>query len=79
MAKPPKAVRDKIDAMLRMTDAKQMLRNAPILSVLVVDDDTGVVSPVFWESVKKYDLRLPNETDAACEQRLRDKALAHRQ
>lgn len=69
-------IRD-LDALLSQVDAKCIENGTPILSVLVRDDHTDEPCAVFWESVTKYGLRLPGETDKACDQRLQDAAFLH--
>jgi hypothetical protein len=68
-----------LDVILRQVDAECVERGQPILSVLVRDEHTNEPCAVFWESVTQYDLRLPGETDAACDQRLQDVAVLFHQ
>jgi len=64
-----------IDEMLCSIDDDRIKAGLPILSVLVRHDD-GAVSTAFWATVKKHNLRLPNESDAAVINRLTQLAFA---
>lgn len=63
------------EAILREIDRQCHDEGKPLLSAIVNTDD-GKPSPVFFESVAKYKLRLPNETDEAVLVRLRAEAHA---
>ncbi len=58
---------------LRVLDAWCVKNGEPIPSCRVENDRTGAVASVFWESVERYGLRLPGETDAQVLDRIRDK------
>ncbi|MBR9972440.1 hypothetical protein [Magnetospirillum sulfuroxidans] len=57
---------------LRVVDAWCVKNGEPIPSCCVGNDLTGTVTSVFWESVDRYGLRLPGETDAQVLERIRD-------
>lgn len=57
---------------LRVVDAWCVKNREPIPSCRVENDITGAVTSVFWESVDRYGLRRPGETDAEVLDRIRD-------
>jgi hypothetical protein len=65
-----------MDQLLREIDADSIAAHEPILSALVLDDDTHQPCPIFWESVDKYKLRMPGESDAQVAARLAAEAHA---
>ena len=65
-----------LDAMICQTDDDCVKKGAPILSVIVRHDD-GRVSDAFWQSVKKHNLRKPDETDQQVEERIRKECFAY--
>jgi hypothetical protein len=65
-----------VDEMLCSIDDNRIAEGRPILSVLVRHDD-GAVSTAFWTTVKKHNLRLPNEDDATLIKRLAELAFAN--
>lgn len=66
---------DETNSVLREIDAEQIAAGAPILSVIVVpDDDPNGMNSVTRESVERYKLRQPGETDQAMLERLRSAA-----
>lgn len=65
---------EKADAndILRVLDAWCVKNGEPILSCDVGNERTGNVASVFWESVDRYGLRLPGETDTQVFNRISD-------
>jgi len=61
-----------VEALLRRIDADCHRIGAPPLSACIVNDDGE--QPVFWESVRLYDLRQVGETDEQVLIRLRGAA-----
>jgi hypothetical protein len=67
-----------LDTALRALDADRVAKNLPILSVLIVDDKIkNWPCPIFWESVYKYKLALPDESEQQTVDRLRKMAYDH--
>lgn len=71
----PELDKELMDAMLCAIDDERIEEGRQILSVLVRCDD-GAVSTAFWMTVKKHNLRLPNEDDATLIKRLSKSAFA---
>lgn len=59
-----------LDALMREADHDCVMRGEPVLSVLVRDNDTGEPCHIFWESVERYQLRRPGESDAQLDNRI---------
>lgn len=59
---PPQTVVDQVDAMLRDIDEECYTSGRPILSPIVRRAD-GRPGKAFWDSVEKFNLRLPGESD----------------
>lgn len=57
---------------LRVVDAWCVKNGEPVPSCRVENELTGAVTSVFWESVDRYGLRLPGETDAQVLDRISD-------
>jgi len=62
-----------IEETLRLIDAECVSKNEPILSCFVTKDD-GQPSPVFFESVEKYNLRKPGESDQEVRDRIQNES-----
>ena len=54
--------KQKLDNLLCEIDDTRIAQGFPILSILVRHDD-GAVSTAFWNTIKKHNLRLPDEDD----------------
>lgn len=65
---------EEINHVLRVLDEDRVNQGAPIFSVLVVHDDPYLLSSVFWESVRKYNLRKAGESDREMIDRIRTEA-----
>ncbi len=57
---------------LRVVDAWCVKNGEPIPSCRVENELIGAVTSVFWESVDRYGLRRPGESDAQVLDRIRD-------
>lgn len=71
---PPFGEDEETNDTLRVLDAWCASRERPIVSGQMVNVVTGAVSSVFWESVKRYKLRRPRETDAQVLYRIRSQS-----
>lgn len=69
---PPHGENPETNDILRVVDAWCVKNGKPIPSCRVENDITGAVTSVFWESVDRYGLRRPGETDAQVLDRIRD-------
>ena len=69
---PPHGENSEKNDVLRVLDAWCVKNGEPIPSCRVEHDRTGAVASVFWESVERYGLRRPGETDAQVLERIRD-------
>jgi hypothetical protein len=63
-----------LNDLIREVDAEQIANNKPILSVLVLEENTKPCD-IFWESVIKYNLRHNNESDTHLIYRLAGEAM----
>lgn len=69
---PPQGENSETNDFLRVVDAWCVKNGEPIPSCRVENDLTGAVTSVFWESVDRYGLRRPGETDAEVLDRISD-------